>query len=263
MSLTAINVSILILCVALSGCLSNRQFISTEEKFSERKIVTGFHTVEPGETLFSIAWTYGWDYQTLARANKIGKPYIIYKGQKIDVANPPPVKQQTLALSVTKPSKPAQRKETTARVNTKTSSATTKPPLNALKPTWYWPSDGRMIGRFSANDAASKGIDLAGELGESVMAAATGTVVYAGKGLRGYGNLVIIKHNTNFLSAYAHASKILVREKEKIKAGQKIAEIGSTGTDKTKLHFEIRRNGRPVDPIKYLPRRNKKRARDI
>jgi len=80
-------------------------------------------------------------------------------------------------------------------------------------------------------------------------------VVYAGKGLRGYGNLVIIKHNANFLSAYAHTSRILVREKQKVKAGQKIAEIGSTGTDTVKLHFEIRRNGRPVDPLKYLPKR--------
>jgi lipoprotein NlpD len=100
----------------------------------------------------------------------------------------------------------------------------------------------------------SKGIDIAGSLGESVLAAAAGSVVYAGTGLRGYGNLVIIRHNEKFLSAYAHASRIVVRENESVKAGQKIAEIGSTGTDKVKLHFEIRENGKPVDPLKFLPK---------
>jgi lipoprotein NlpD len=112
-----------------------------------------------------------------------------------------------------------------------------------------------LIGHFSTKKPVNKGIDIAGALGESVLAAAAGTVVYAGQGLRGYGNLVIVKHNDTYLSAYAHTSRILVSEQEVVKAGQKIAEIGSTGTDKVKLHFEIRRNGKPVDPLRYLPSR--------
>ena len=101
----------------------------------------------------------------------------------------------------------------------------------------------------------NKGINIASSLGESVMAAAAGTVVYAGTGVRGYGNLVIVRHNDEFLSAYAHASRVLVRENQKIKAGEKIAETGSTGTDKVKLHFEIRKNGKPVNPLSYLPKK--------
>jgi lipoprotein NlpD len=125
----------------------------------------------------------------------------------------------------------------------------------SAKKGWSWPAKGKVIERFSTRNPQNKGIDISGKKGESVNAAAAGTVVYAGKGLRGYGNLVIIKHDAKFLSAYAHTSRILVREKEKIKAGQIIAEIGSTGTDRVKLHFEIRRNGRPVDPLQFLPKR--------
>ena len=252
---TASYVSIMAICVVMTGCLSSREFISTEEKFSERKKVTGFHIVEKGDTLFSIAWTYGWDYRELANTNSIRHPYTIYAGQKIDVSNRPLVKKSANTTSVGKTSKwkPKQEKVTKrtapARLNTP------KEPSIGTKKGWKWPAQGKLIEGFLANNSQNKGIDIAGNLGESVNAAAAGTVVYAGKGLRGYGNLVIIKHDSKFLSAYAHTSRILVREKEKIKAGQIIAEIGSTGTDRVKLHFEIRRNGRPVDPLQFLPKR--------
>lgn len=111
------------------------------------------------------------------------------------------------------------------------------------------------MARFSTKEPVNKGIDISGVLGDSVKAAAAGTVVYAGQGLRGYGNLVIVKHDDAYLSAYAHTSRILVSEQQVVKAGQKIAEKGSTGTDEVKLHFEIRKNGKPVDPLKYLPKR--------
>src|SRR5690554_4975296 len=114
---------------------------------------------------------------------------------------------------------------------------------------------GRLISEYSATAPVNKGIDIAGSMGDSIFAATDGTVVYAGQGLRGYGNLVIVKHNDTYLSAYAHASRILVSEQEKVSVGQKIAEIGSTGTDKVMLHFEIRQNGKPVDPLHYLPKR--------
>jgi lipoprotein NlpD len=120
---------------------------------------------------------------------------------------------------------------------------------------WGWPSRGAVIGRFSSNGSLNKGIDIAGELGEPVLAASDGSVVYAGSGLRGYGELVIIKHSDTYVSAYGHNRRLLVREGQQVKVGQSIAEMGSTGTDRVKLHFEIRRQGKPVDPLQYLPRR--------
>ena len=111
------------------------------------------------------------------------------------------------------------------------------------------------MARFSSLKSLNKGIDIKGGLGEPVLAAAPGVAVYAGSGIRGYGNLLIIKHSERFLSAYAHNSRLLVKEDEVIKAGQKIAEIGNSGTDQSKLHFEIRRDGKPIDPLRYLPKR--------
>lgn len=120
---------------------------------------------------------------------------------------------------------------------------------------WNWPASGPVIERFSITGTVNKGIDLAGRKGEPVLATADGKVVYSGTGLVGYGNLVIIKHNDVYLSAYGHNSRLLVNEGQWVKAGQKIAEIGSTGTNRDKLHFEIRRHGKPVDPLQYLPKR--------
>ena len=217
--------------------------------------MTGFHIVEKGDTLFSIAWTYGWDYRELANTNSIRHPYTIYAGQKIDIANRPLVKKSANIISDGKTSKWKPKKE---KVTNRTAPARLNTPKESsigTKKGWKWPTKGKLIEGFLANNSQNKGIDIAGKLGESVNAAAAGTVVYAGKGLRGYGNLVIIKHDSKFLSAYAHTSRILVREKEKVKAGQIIAEIGSTGTNRVKLHFEIRRNGRPVDPLQFLPKR--------
>jgi lipoprotein NlpD len=120
---------------------------------------------------------------------------------------------------------------------------------------WAWPAGGTVIGRFSSNGSLNKGIDIAGELAQPVLAASDGAVVYAGSGLRGYGELVIIKHSDTYVSAYGHNRRLLVQEGQQVKAGQTIAEMGSTGTDRVKLHFEIRRQGKPVDPLQYLPKR--------
>ncbi len=123
---------------------------------------------------------------------------------------------------------------------------------------WTWPTGGKVLTQFvdgGAGKESNKGIDIAGRAGEPVQAAAAGKVVYAGSGLRGYGNLVIVRHNATYLSAYAHNSKILVKEGQTVTRGQKIAEIGSSDADQPKLHFEIRFQGKPVDPLKYLPER--------
>jgi lipoprotein NlpD len=247
---------LLVACfLSISGCINSRDFTSTEAKFYHGGQVLGSYTVEKGDTLFSIAWTYGWDYRELASANSITPPYIIYAGQKIDVSNPR-VRRTALKSNTSSRASTRAREKTPASVK-RVVKATAEPPQIPLRTTkvWQWPTSGHVIGRFSTKKPQNKGIDIAGEKGEPIKAVAAGMVVYAGKGLRGYGNLVIIKHDTQYLSAYAHASRILVQEKEQINAGQVIAEVGSTGTDKVMLHFEIRRNGRPVNPLLYLPQR--------
>lgn len=131
------------------------------------------------------------------------------------------------------------------------SSQTASAPISA----WRWPTDGKVIENFSSSEGGNKGIDIAGSKGQAIIATADGRVVYAGNALRGYGNLIIIKHNDDYLSAYAHNDTMLVREQQEIKAGQKIATMGSTGTSSTRLHFEIRYKGKSVNPLQYLPQR--------
>ena len=246
-------VTLVMLVTLVTGCISSREFVSVERKFSKEQISSGFHRVEKGDTLFSIAWRYGLDFRQLASANSISTPYIIYPGQKIDIRNLPKTPVLATKSTVEKPSKPAVTKRSVAKPKSKISHKTPQRSSPASATDWMWPVNGRLIARFSTTKPVNKGIDIAGPLGESVLAAAAGTVVYAGRGLRGYGNLVIVKHNEIYLSAYAHTSRIVVSEQDVVKAGQKIAEIGSTGTDKVKLHFEIRKNGKPVDPLNHLP----------
>lgn len=130
---------------------------------------------------------------------------------------------------------------------------TTQKPKQNKVDEWLWPTKGRVINKFSAGDQGNKGIDIAGQRGQSVISTAGGTVVYSGNALRGYGNLIIVKHNDNYLSAYAHNERLLVTEGQSVKPGQKIATMGSTGTNRVKLHFEIRYQGKSVNPERYLP----------
>ena len=135
--------------------------------------------------------------------------------------------------------------------NSSASSVSSSAPVG----TWRWPTDGKIIDNFSSAEGGNKGVDIAGSRGQSVVATADGRVVYAGNALRGYGNLIIIKHNDDYLSAYAHNDTMLVREQQEVKAGQKIATMGSTGTSSVRLHFEIRYKGKSVNPLRYLPQR--------
>lgn len=213
------------------------------------------YIVRRGDTLYSIAWRYDLDYKELARWNAIVPPYTIHPGQRLRM-HPGP-----RPASASPPS--------TARAGTSARSggarrATSPPRTTAPVPTagapaaalrWQWPTEGQVIRRFSADGAGKKGIAIAGTPGQPVRAAAAGKVVYSGGGLIGYGQLIIVNHNKNYLSAYAHNQRILVKEGDSVSAGQQIAELGSTGTDRPMLHFEIRLNGKPVDPLKYLPPR--------
>ncbi len=235
----------------LSGCAG---FVSVEEKFNPVSAERHKHTVQKGETLFSLAWRYGWDYKALASANKIPYPYTIYPGQVLTIRHSGYAIESSETASSKNLAKSKSSKNHQGPSAYKSSPQATKPSVSYGDLQWSWPAKGEVIAKFSTKAPTNKGIDISGSLGESVFAAAAGSVVYAGSGLLGYGNLVIIKHDDQYLSAYAHNKTLLVKENQEVKAGQTIAEIGSSGTDKVKLHFEIRHEGKPVDPLKHLPK---------
>ena len=220
------------------------------------------HTVQAGDTLYSIAWRFGYDYRELAAWNGIPPPYRIRIGEEILILAPGrygPVVTPRAAPPATATSPPpaTQKPLPTATGPAKGSPATSLPP--AAPPVrvktdvrWSWPTQGKLLGRYAAG-TGRKGIDVGGRAGQPIKAAADGEVVYSGSGLIGYGNLVIIKHDDVFLSAYGHNRRLLVKEGDKTKAGQIIGEMGQHPKSGSILHFEIRRNGKPVDPLLYLP----------
>ena len=221
----------------------------------------GDHVVKKGETLYSISWRYGQDYRKLAQWNGISPPYIIHEGQRLRVTPPPGMARAPATASAAKqnaaPAASRRQKQETGQVR---APVPRRPVAKAPAPrglTWAWPAEGQLISRFSARDAGRKGIDIAGPPGTAVRAAAPGRVVYSGDGIPRYGHLLIIKHNDKFLSAYAHNRRLLVREGAVVKQGQRIAEMGRSGTgvSRAMLHFEIRADGVPVDPLAYLPRK--------
>lgn len=225
----------------------------------------GYYSVRPGDTLIRIALETGQNWRDIARWNNIDNPNVIEVGQVLRVVPPLAAAGEAVAKPVTPASAataalpPASAAASTPR-GTATAAAPSLPPVNTppVAPgdddvSWGWPTSGSVIAGF--DEQKNKGLDIAGKAGDPVIAAADGRVVYAGAGLRGYGNLIILKHNNTYLSAYAHNQSLLVKEDQAVRKGQKIAEMGSSDTDRVKLHFEIRRQGKPVDPSKYLPPR--------
>jgi len=231
------------LCL-LSAC-TNNNYAPIYNLERPKTVTSGSYVVRRGDTLYAIAWRYGRDYRELARANGIRWPYTIFKGQRISLSKQAPVKKWT-PTDTKKQAQKDSKAQTKVAAQLKSQTVMSKGPI-----VWRWPVQGKIVGKFGANN---KGLDIKGRAGQAVKAAADGVVVYAGSGLIGYGNLVIVKHSQTFLSAYAHNKKILVAEKNKVKSGQKIAEMGSSGASENKLHFEIRKNGKPVNPLWYLPR---------
>jgi len=240
---------------------------------------SGSYRVVRGDTLYSIAFRHGVDFRNLAAWNHIAAPYTIWPGQLLRLvpsrggvasarapaagtrpASPPP------SAPVFKPVPPATASSNTrAAATVAPAAAVVTPPAAVTAPVrgatrgvggvfWRWPADGPLIKRFKAGDAIP-GIELAGKAGDPVRAAADGVVVYSGNGLVGYGELIIIKHNDSFLSAYGHNRKRLVKEGQRVSAGQLVAEMGATGASRDELQFQIRRDGNPVDPLDYLPAR--------
>lgn len=212
------------------------------------------HQVQKGETLYSISWRYSKDVKQLAAWNSLATPYVIHQGQMLRISPPPNATTSVLQPSVQN----QQRRAAAVRASkaTTTQAATVIPfKDNIGSISWGWPAQGKLLHTFAAKKMDRKGIKIGGAVGSPVRAAASGRVVYSGSGLSHYGNLLIIKHDESYLSAYAHNNKLLVKEGESVSRGQKIAAMGATGSDKVMLHFEIRRNGKPVDPQRYLPRR--------
>ena len=218
-----------------------------------------YREVQAGDTLYSIAWDSGRDYKEVAAWNHIRSPYTIVPGQKLRLYPPEAETErkgrQKIPLASPPSGTSASSKDSSVRraapVEKSGSVSTSSAPKYG---SWAWPAEGGLLDQYAAN-GPNKGIDIGGKKGQPILAAETGQVVYQGSGLRGYGQLIIIKHNADFLSAYAHCDTIYVKEGSVVKRGQKIAAMGNSGVDKVKLHFEIRYRGAPVDPLNYLPKK--------
>ncbi|MDB2331406.1 peptidoglycan DD-metalloendopeptidase family protein [Alteromonas sp.] len=238
------------------------------------------YEVQPGDTLYAIAWYTGNDYQDIAKYNNLSTPYRIFPGQKLRMTAPEIVARSS------SPSPDRTSQSTAPTISTKTKGGIDQPrtqgygeseknvngqnvtvvkkPSTGVKKVapktfpskikrWVWPAKGKIVGSFNKAESGNKGIDIAAAKGSPVYAAADGKVVYSGSALRGYGNLVIVKHTDTFLSAYAYNDTIDVKEREWVSAGQQIATMGNSGTDSVKLHFEVRYRGKSLDPMRYLP----------
>lgn len=234
----------------------------------------GYYTVKPGDTLIRIGLESGQSWKDIARWNAIENPNLIEVGQVLRVVPPTAataaavvaadsgVVARPVASSAVVPASAAVSAPRPA-ASAASAAAVAVAPVAAPAPApaapgeddlaFIWPAGGSLLAGF--DEARNKGYDIAGKVGDPVLAAADGRVVYAGAGLRGYGNLVILKHNNTFLTAYAHNQTLLVKEDQSVRKGQKIAEMGNTDADRVKLHFEIRKQGKPVDPARYLPSR--------
>lgn len=230
----------------------------------------GYYAVRPGDTIRRIGIETGQTWQNIARWNNLDNPDLIEVGQVLRVI-PPTGATAVAAAPATDAARPGTQPIVAPATAAAAAAAAAAGP--AVKPAapvtasptppaaasgdedvgWIWPAQGSLIAGF--DESKNKGLDIAGKAGDSVLAAADGRVVYAGAGLRGYGNLIILKHNNTYLTAYAHNRTLLVKEDQSVQKGQKIAEMGNSDADRVKLHFEIRRQGKPVDPARYLPTR--------
>jgi len=213
---------------------------------SENAGKPGYYSVRPGDTLTKIALDHGQAWRDIAKWNGLDNPNVIEVDQVLRVA---PVAVEPKVIATAK----SNAQQAVQPASQPSNAANANAPAMEDGLAFAWPHQGQVIAGF--DEAKNKGLDFAGKAGDPVLAAADGKVVYAGSGLRGYGNLVILKHNNTFLTAYAHNQTLLVKEDQAVVKGQRIAEMGNSDADRVKLHFEIRKQGKPVDPSKYLPSR--------
>lgn len=269
------------LVVAVAGCASTPpapvedRSLGGHHGSRRGASAVGVYRVRSGDTLYSIAFRNGLDFRELARSNRIEPPFTIYPGQEIRLDGRPPVRgaststpPRTVSPSPTAPPKPSTSGVVTVSKPPSAvvaSGAAPQPVAPARAPVpdsatnanlaWRWPAEGQLVASFVNGDQTRQGINIAGKSGDPVRATADGEVVYSGNGLIGYGELIIVKHSSTLLSAYGHNRRRLVQEGDKVKGGQQIAEMGSSSATRDMVHFEIRVNGKPVDPLGFLPRR--------
>ena len=210
----------------------------------------GYYTVKPGDTLIRIALENGQSMHDIARWSQVENPNRIEVGQVLRVV-PPAGSEAVVVKPVSKPTVVASAVASSAAPASAAVPAAAKPEAADTELGFIWPANGTILAGF--DEVKNKGLDIGGTAGSPVLAAADGRVVYVGAGLRGYGNLIILKHDNVFLTAYAHNQTLLVKEDQSVQKGQKIAEMGNSDADRVKLHFEVRRQGKPVDPARYLP----------
>ncbi len=261
------------LLVVACGTPNRAPVVSREPGLQAGPQRPAFYQVRPGDTLYAIAWQSGLDYRELAAWNGISNPSLIHAGQRLRLWPPPPPQRKpaarkpapvaepkTRAVSpaatqVTSPAQPAAVKPAAPRPEAQAAKPKPAAPQPSVGPlAWQWPTAGRVVERFSSQDRTRNGVKIAGRSGQPILAAAGGRIVYSGSGLIGYGQLIIIKHNKNYLSAYGHNRKILVKEGDQVAPGAHIGEMGKPPDDQPLLHFEIRRQGTPVDPLLLLPK---------
>lgn len=249
--------SVLALCLA--GC--------STLPYSGARFHTGYYEVRPGETLYSIAWRFDLNYRSLASWNGLASPYTIYPGQRLRMNPPFGVRRPPVVAHAAPPRRAVSGESRRPRPSVRAHAATQEARRGRVVPQpssaaravhWIWPTRGKISGKFTGGSGGNRGIDITGRLGQPVVAAAGGQVVYSGNGLPSYGKLLIIQHNGRYLTAYAHNAKLLVHEGEVVKQGQEIATMGRSGTNvlRPTLHFEIRLDGDPVDPLRYLPKQH-------
>lgn len=259
-------ISYLVGCASSTGPAPVASISQSVKKTQRGSIGGNKYQVKKGDTLYSISFAAGLSPKLLASINNISPPYVIYPGSWLILS----AKNKPLTIAKKSGTSKKWRKKVASPNERAYSKSVAKPKRSTKKPSqpvsklsskakkiskWIWPAKGRVVSAYSAQEQGNKGIDIAGLKGSNIVAAAAGKVVYAGAALRGYGQLVIIKHNDDYLSAYAHNDKIFVKEKQPIKQGQVIAAMGKTGTTSVRLHFEIRFRGKSINPSNYLPKR--------
>lgn len=248
------KVLVIAMLAFLAACSHQPNKVSIIDRSSGAGTATGSHyKVKRGDTLYAIAWRYGVAYQQLASYNKIAPPYVINIGQKLRIPSAS-YRGSTRTSTVKTPPKTTRSTSRAAVKNPvvpKTVASAGVPKKN--NESWRWPTSGTVEGGYTTTGKIHKGIDIAGKYGQAIYAAKSGKVVYAGAGLKAYGLLIIVKHDERFLSAYAFNSKVFVTEGDQVKAGDKIAEMGKKESKHTRLHFEIRLDGKPQNPKRYLP----------
>lgn len=248
-------VASVVLCAILAGCASRTTQAPVSDMSSgsatEAPSQGGVYVVKPGDTLYKISQMHNVDVPTLIRLNNISDPSSLRVGQTLRLGSGSGTSAPTAASPSTSPGTQSSTPSATP-APAKSEPATPARAGDASLVSWGWPATGKIIQGFTT---ATKGIDIEGKVGDPVVAAASGKVMYAGNGVRGLGNLILVQHSNGFITAYAHNNKLLVKTGQDVAKGAKIAEVGQSDTTSPRLHFEIRRSGNPVNPLSYLPAR--------